>query len=146
MRRCERNRIHRRALFGAGSVDVADAARAVIGQVGYRAGEFNAEDCTILTSLSEISSLPRLPEDAPSDLQDDLVDTFVAQHQATIFGYACKQTPAFMPLPIQLAHRLALALDGERNGDRLSYLLPDAKTQVAVEYETVPRAAFTASR
>ena len=114
-------------------VDVAAAARRVIAAAGYEEGEFNAADCTILTSLNKVSYQPRLP-DSPEAPDDAWLDQYVAQHQATVFGYACRQTPELMPVPIQLAHRLARRLDEVRRSGELPYLQPDAKTQVAVEF------------
>ncbi|MDJ0927093.1 MAG: methionine adenosyltransferase [Gammaproteobacteria bacterium] len=114
-------------------VDVAAAARRVIAAAGYEEGEFNAADCTILTSLNKVSYQPRLPE-LPEAPDDEWLDQYVAQHQATVFGYACRQTPELMPVPIQLAHRLARRLDEVRRSADLPYLQPDAKTQVAVEF------------
>ena len=115
-------------------VDVAETARRVIEAAGYREGEFNARDCTILTSLNEVTFQPRIQE-MPEEPDDDWLDRFVAQHQATVFGYACRQTPELMPVPIQLAHRLARRLDDVRQSGEIPYLLPDAKTQVAIGYD-----------
>jgi S-adenosylmethionine synthetase len=111
----------------AADVDVTATAREVILAAGYTGGEFNAEDCTILTSLRE------LPVDALPTARDDLSATPAAQ-QATVFGYACRDTPELMPLPIVLAHDLARALDRGREAGALNALSPDAKTQVAIEY------------
>jgi S-adenosylmethionine synthetase len=116
------------------NVDVAEIARSVINDVGYSKGRFNADDCSILTSLNEVAHAPRIPE-LEDTAGDDLFDAIVARQQGTVFGYACRQTPEFMPLPIQLAHALARQLDAARRSGRLSYLAPDSNAQVAVEFE-----------
>lgn len=116
------------------TIDIAETARRMISATGYTAGPFNSRDCTILTSLKEVNTLPRrsVPD---SCLDDSAIDDWVARQQATVFGYACKQTAQFMPLPILLAHKLARRIDTVRESRELDFLLPDAKTQVAVEYE-----------
>ena len=127
------------------TVDVAEAARRVINAAGYVDGTFNSRDCTILTSLKEIGSMPKRPV-TDADTDDAMINEFAAQHQATVFGYACKQTPEFMPLPIQLAHKLARRTDEVRTTGELDFLLPDAKTQVAVEFkDRVPTRIHTVS-
>jgi S-adenosylmethionine synthetase len=115
------------------TVDVAETARRMISAAGYTEGQFNSSDCTILTSLKEVDMLPRRPDPEPS-LDDGVIDDWVARQQATVFGYACRQTAEFMPLPILLAHKLARRIDSVRASGELDCLLPDAKTQVAVEY------------
>lgn len=111
-------------------IEVSEIARAVIAEAGYADGEFNAADCTILTSLNELSYLPKA-----GALDEKAIDAAAAAQHATVFGFACGQTPERMPLPISLAHRLARGLDGVRRDGRIDYLMADAKVQVAVEYE-----------
>ncbi|MEJ2060072.1 MAG: methionine adenosyltransferase [Gammaproteobacteria bacterium] len=114
-------------------VDVTEVARGVIEQVGYRQGEFSARDCTILTSLTElppdVERITCLERSAAGD-----IDCLPVRNQVTVFGFACNQTPAMMPLPIWLAHRLARRLTAVRLNEELPYLAPDGKTQVGVEY------------
>ncbi len=111
-------------------VDVPLLVREVIRRTGYTAGELDARTCTVMTSIHELSSTgsPRIQE----QLDDGAIDTMLAEDQATLFGFACTHTPALMPLPIWLAHKIArrLALAQKKN---LRYLSPDGKTQVAVE-------------
>jgi S-adenosylmethionine synthetase len=115
------------------TIDIPEVARSVIQQVGYDAGEFNARDCTILTSLRDLSETEYESLDE-RELADSELDHIGAQNQVTLFGFACNQTSALMPLPIWLAHRLARRLTAARLQKQLRYLLPDGKTQVGVEY------------
>ncbi|HCC68868.1 MAG TPA: methionine adenosyltransferase [Nitrospiraceae bacterium] len=116
------------------SVDFPHIARQVIGQIGYDEQHvFNSKTCSVLTSLKE------LPEEEyccfnERELTEDEIDRIPARNQVTVFGFACNQTPSLMPLPIWLAHRLARKLTSVRLQKILSYLAPDGKTQVGVEY------------
>jgi S-adenosylmethionine synthetase len=113
---------------GHAHIDVAETAREVIRRVGYTEGRFDARSCSIMTSIDDIGvPAPRGTAEPPARAED----------QATVFGFACRQTPAFMPLPIWLAHRLARRLSAVRRSGELPYLAPDGKTQVGVEFEGV---------
>lgn len=115
-----------------GAVDFTQVARRMIDQVGYDQPRFNSKSCTILTSLEELSQDGRSPQ--PYDqLAEADIDAIPAKDQATVFGFACNQTPEKMPLPIVLAHQLARQLDQVRR-HALPYLTPDGKTQVGVEF------------
>ncbi len=114
-------------------VDVGGLARTVIREVGYDAGEFNATDCTLMTSLSQHDTRARFNVD-DAHISDHDVEHLPAQNQVTVFGFACTQTPALMPLPIWLANRLARRLTAARLLRELSYLSPDGKIQVGIEY------------
>ena len=118
----------------AAVVDLPDIARSVIRQIGYVNSDFNAKDCTILTNLIELPSYEYSHIDE-RDLADSDLDMFVARNQVNVFGFACRQSSAYMPLPIWLAHRLARRLTAARLENRLRYLTPDGKTQVGVEYK-----------
>jgi S-adenosylmethionine synthetase len=105
-------------------VDIPTLARSVIADVGYGEDGFDARNCSILTSFTPMD-VPRRTSKADDDAP--------AQEQVNAFGFACRETPALMPLPIWLAHRLARELDAAR-GRGADWLAPDGKTQVAVQY------------
>jgi S-adenosylmethionine synthetase len=114
------------------TVDAPAAAREVLREVGYAGnGAFDARSCTIMTNLHEIPDEPRNRIDEEG-LDDAAIDRIPARDQATVFGYACRDTDVGMPLPIWLAHRLSRRLFEVQR--ELDYLAPDGKTQVAVEY------------
>lgn len=115
-----------------GAVDFTQVARRIIDQVGYDQPRFNSKSCTILTSLEELSEAQRSRLNI-EQLSDADLDQIPAKDQATVFGFASNQTPELMPLPIVLAHQLTRCLDAVRQ-QSLSYLAPDGKTQVGVEY------------
>lgn len=114
-------------------VDLPEVARRVIRQAGYLTGEFNADECTILTNVRE---LPRLEAEVVDEraMTDEALYALVSRDQVTVFGFACDQSAALMPLPIYFAHRLAQRLAHVRQRRELAYLSPDGKTQVGIEY------------
>ncbi len=114
-------------------VDYANIAREVISQVDYDERVFNAKTCSVITSLTEIPQGGGLLIDERS-LSEEEIERIPARNQVTVFGFACNQTAALMPLPIWLAHRLARKLVAVRLQKALDYLAPDGKTQVGIEY------------
>ena len=105
----------------------------MINQVGYDQPAFNSQTCSIVTSLKE------LPSDgyghfAEEQLSDEDIDRIPVKNQVTVFGFACNQTPAYLPLPIWLAHQLARRLTMARRARLMPYLTPDGTTQVGIEY------------
>jgi S-adenosylmethionine synthetase len=117
----------------AATVDFANVARQVISQIDYDQQAFNAKTCSVITSLKEVPQDGRPPTDERT-MADAVIERIPARNQVTVFGFACDQTAAFMPLPVWLAHRLARKLTAVRLQKTLSYLAPDGKTQVGVEY------------
>ncbi len=107
-------------------VDVPRIARDTILDIGYTdaAFGFDGKTCGVLNTIQSQS-----PDIAMG------VDTGGAGDQGLMFGYACDETPELMPLPIQLAHRLTEKLSQVRRSGELTYLRPDGKSQVSVEYE-----------
>jgi S-adenosylmethionine synthetase len=116
------------------TVDIPEEARSVIGQVGYRKEDFDASNCTVVTSLITMPVEQRAQADE-EDLGETELDKLTVRNQATVFGFACTQTPEFMPLPISLANRLSRQLASARRTRRVERLSPDCTTQVGVEYE-----------
>jgi S-adenosylmethionine synthetase len=106
--------------------DVAQVVRETIRNVGYTRAKFgyDSDTCGILIAIDKQS-----PDIAMG------VDTGGAGDQGMMFGFACRETPELMPLPIQTAHRLSQRLSEMRRGGTLPWLRPDGKTQVTVEYE-----------
>lgn len=115
------------------TVDLPGVARQVLDLTGYRGDCLGSRSCSIITSLHELPVGEKvLPE---HDLSDVEIDAIPARHEGTAFGFACKQTPAYMPLPIWLAHRLARRLSSLRMEKLLPYLGPEGRVRVAVEYK-----------
>jgi S-adenosylmethionine synthetase len=114
-------------------LDIADTARQVIRSVGYPREVFDADACTVMTSFMDHTATEYRPFDL-EHMDDADIGLITAKHQVTVFGYACDHTPAMMPLPVWLAHRLADVLDSPKVQKKLPYLLPDGKSQVGIQF------------
>ena len=112
-------------------VDYAECAREVIRRIGYTKPEYGfTDDCTITCSLHQQSPDIAMGVDNAMDDKKELG----AGDQGMMFGYACNETPSYMPLAIQFANELTQRLTYVRRAGILTYLRPDGKSQVTVEY------------
>ena len=121
--------------------DVAQLARDRILEIGYDSSEksFDGRSCGVLVSLGVQSpDIAQGVNHAEEERDGGSIDAFDAQgagDQGLMFGYACSDTPTMLPLPIDIAHRLAERLAAVRKTGDVDFLLPDGKTQVTIEYD-----------
>ena len=125
-----------------GYVDIQKLVRETIREIGYDNASygFDCDTCGVVVALDEQSKdiamgVDRALEAKENTMSEEDIEAIGAGDQGMMFGYATNETPEYMPYPISLAHKLTKQLTKVRKDGTLSYLRPDGKSQVTVEYD-----------